>query len=200
MLRPGHELSDGQGGVTPGDFTRVPRPWRTAYTERSTESGLEAVRTCLQTKLLSWGNRASPAFPGSAASHPGDGAFVLRPWTIPTSRDEHMTQAGVVPSAGSTVMVPGQNLWLETETGPIFIHAWDLNTQQTPLSSLIFCLSGVLVAREASVLDRQTNLRSTSPVLHVRSESPAILPRTAHPPTPSLVSMREFLHCSALVS
>ena len=35
-------------------------------------------------------------------------------------------------------MVPGQNLWLETETGPIFTHAWDLYTQQTPLSSLDF--------------------------------------------------------------
>ena len=83
-------------------------------------------------------------------------------------------------------MVPGQNLWLETKTGPIFTHVWDLNTQQTPLSSLDF-LSGVLVAREASVLDKEETREEHRgvPALHVRSESPAILTEDRpHPLTP----------------
>lgn len=57
----------------------------------------------------------------------------------------------------------------------------------------IFCLSGVLVAREASVLDKEetTEEHQGVPALHVRSESPAILTEDRpHPPRPpSLMSM-----------
>ena len=99
-------------GVTPRDSDRSPQALRTCWgphrEKRRVRTG--AVSTCLQTKLLSWGNSASPAF-----------SWVLLLPTLrcgvcpktgrlsPPAMDEHVTQA-VVPAA----RIHGHGPWTES--------------------------------------------------------------------------------------
>lgn len=109
----GRLLSSATGsGVTPGDSDQSPQALRTSWGPHGEKHRVRtgAVRTCLQTKLLSWGNRASPAF-----------SWVLLLPTLrrgicpktgglsPPAVDEHMTQA-VVPVA----RIHGHGPWTES--------------------------------------------------------------------------------------